>query len=169
MAGASADPSSNGVYLSQMLTVPTLPSGTWWKVRVNKILGVNKPDLVPISFSAPATVSLDTPFVVTITAMNQGDAFMPGSLGKIYLTFFDTINPGTDTVIGTFNLPALGINGSTTVNVTCTIPSSLGGLNGTWTIGPALDRGLAASEQSEVNNYNSFLAGLHGNAHIVIQ
>jgi hypothetical protein len=169
MAGATADPTTSGVYVSQMLTVTTLPSGTWWKIRVNKLLGTKLPDILPTSVTAPATVSLDQPFNVSVTVLNQGDGTMPASTGQILLTLFDHLNPGTDVVIATFPVPALGANGTTTVVVPCTISSSLGNLSGTWTIGPALDRSFVATEHSERNNANPFLAGFRGNARITFQ
>jgi hypothetical protein len=168
MAGAAADPTTSGVYLSQMLTSPTLPSGTWWRIHVVKELGTNLPDIIATNFTAPANVQLDVPFTATVTVQNQGDAPMPASTGGIYLDYFATINPGLDTQIGSFYVPSLAVNATAVVNVTCTIPSSLGTLSGPWTIGPALDRGGAAAEQSERNNFNPFLTGLHGNAQVTL-
>ena len=166
MAGASADPTTSGVYLSQMLTVTTLPSGTWWKIRVNKVLGVNMPDILPTQVTAPANVVLDQTFNVSVTVMNQGDATMPASTGKMHISLFDRINPGSDVVIGTFAVPALGVGGVTTIVVPCLVSSRLGNLSGTWTIGPALDRTFVALEHSETNNVNPFDAGFHGNARV---
>jgi hypothetical protein len=167
MAGAAPDPTTSGVYLSQMITAP-LPDGAWWYIHVWKVLGWNLPDLMTTKFTAPANVQLDVPFTVTVTVQNQGDWPMPSSQGAIYLDIGNSIIPSLDPQIGTFYTPSLSINATAVMNVTCTIPSSLGTLSGTWTIGPALDRGAAAAEQSERNNANPFLAGLHGNAHVTL-
>ena len=139
-------------------------------LRVSVVMpAFNEADILATSVTAPATVALDQTFNVTVTVMNQGDAVMPASTGKMYLTVFDRVNPSTDFQIAAFSVPALAIDASATIVVPCTISSSLGSLGGTWTIGPALDRTLVATEHSEANNLNPFLAGFHGNARVTFQ
>ena len=77
MAGASADPSTSGVYVAQQYGSST-PS---WRIHVAKMLGEVLPDLIAMQVKAPATIAHGDSGTTTVIIMNQGDGPTPSSFG----------------------------------------------------------------------------------------
>jgi subtilase family serine protease len=170
MAGASADPSSTGVYLSQQFGTST----TQWLIHVAKLLGTVQPDLIATQVQAPAKISPGASGNLKLTIMNQGDGPMPTSQGGVYLSPDNVINPPIpvknipgDPLLATFSVPALMPNQVVTIDVAINIPSVQ--KSGKCYLGVALDSTNVAPESSEVNNLNPFLASDHGNAPLTIE
>jgi hypothetical protein len=157
MAGASADPSTNGVYIAQQYGA-TSPD---WRMRIAKMLGSLYPDIIALQVQAPVSIKRGTSAYATIQIMNQGDQTMPASQGELYLSTNKTINP-TDLSLGAFTVPALAPNQVATVNVLFKIPRHQ--LKGRYFVGVILDRTSSAIEFSEANNKNPFKAGSRGNS-----
>jgi hypothetical protein len=160
MAGASADPSTSGVYLAQQFGTTSPP----WRIRVVKMLGEVLPDLIATKVTAPTTIVAGTSGSVRVTILNQGDASMPASLGELRLSTDNVITTG-DTLLATFLVPALALNQVFEPDVPFTAPS--GGPLSAY-VGVILDSTSVAMEYSEANNANPFLAGNHGNQPISI-
>jgi hypothetical protein len=156
MAGASADPSTLGVYISQQYG-STSPG---WRIRVAKILGKLAPDLIAVSVQAPATLHHGQTYTAYIRILNQGDATMPASQATLRLST-DRVVSTTDTLLKTFSVPSLAPSQITPVAVTFKVPAQQPA--GNYFLGPMLDSSAVASEYSETNNQNPFLAGAHGN------
>jgi hypothetical protein len=162
MAGASADPSTAGVYVSQQYG-STSPA---WRVRVSKVLGTTFPDLVATSVQAPAILHHGQTFSATVNVLNQGDNTMPSSQATLRLSTDSTIST-TDTLLATFSVPALAPNQTSAV----VVPFKVAGNQtaGSYSLGAMLDSGIGTTEYSENNNQNPFLAGNHGNAAVTVQ
>jgi subtilase family serine protease len=133
------------------------------------MLGTVQPDLIATQVQAPSgTIAPGASGSVTVTVMNQGDGPMPDSKGWLCISNSNVIHlPGAEPVYGTFSVPALAPNQTTSIKVPFTIPA--GHATGQFFLGVALDAGKSAAESSEVNNLNPFLAGDHGNAPITIK
>jgi hypothetical protein len=161
MAGASADPTTKAVYLSQQFG-STTPA---WRIRVSKMLGVLVPDLIATAVTAPSTLKKGKTGTVAVTVLNQGDKTMPATNGDLRLSLDNTIT-SSDTLLASFPVPALAPNQQTVINVPITVPPAQA--TGSYRVGPYLDQPPVAQEYSETNNANPFLAGDHGNAAIAI-
>jgi hypothetical protein len=164
MAGASADPSTSGVYVSQQYG--SGPSSPVWRVRVAKVLGAVYPDLISTLLQAPSTLHHGPTYSATVTILNQGDKTMPASQATLRLSSNNTINT-IDALLKTFSVPSLVPNQSTSVVVEFKIANSQP--TGAYFLGVMLDSGPAATEYSETNNQDPFLAGNHGNVAVSVQ
>jgi hypothetical protein len=166
MAGSSADPSTNAVYLSQqVVTTAASPS---WVIHVTKMLGTVQPDLIATRVQAPGTIAPGASGSVTVTVMNQGDGPMPASQGWLCISNSNVIHvPGPEPVYAFFSVPALAPSQTTSIQVPFTIPA--GHTAGQFYLGVVLDTMGAAGEASETNNQNPFVAGDHGNTSITIK
>ena len=83
------------------------------------------------SVSAPATATVGTPFSVTVTALDAGNAVVPGYAGTVHFTSSDfaAVLPADSTLINgvrTFSV-TLGTAGLQTVTATDTTTSSITG------------------------------------------
>jgi hypothetical protein len=162
MAGASADPSTAGVYISQQYGSTSPP----WRVRVAKILGNTFPDLIATSVQVPSVLHHGQTFTATVNVLNQGDKTMPASQATLRLSTDSTISTA-DNVLATFSVPALAPNQTSAVAVKFKVAGNQPG--GSYRIGAMLDSGVGTAEYSETNNQNPFLAGNHGNAAVTVQ
>ncbi len=166
MAGASADPSTDGVYLAQMYG----SSSPSWRIRVVKMLGKVLPDVIATKVQPPVSIAHGVPGNVMVTVMNQGDGPSPASTGRLYLSTdnaIDLLGPDIkeDPSLTTFSVPALAPNQVATLTVPFTIGRAQPG--GAYFVGVALSND--ASEYSKTNNVNPFLGGNHGNAPITVK
>jgi hypothetical protein len=161
MAGASDDPITDGVYLSQQYG----SSSPSWRVRVIKMLGSVSPDIIATKIQAPGSVKHGKSGTASVTVMNQGDKAMPASAGDLRLSANNLIDT-SDTLLLTFSVPALSPNEQATIDMEFTIPKNQS--TGLFYIGAMLDRNTATTENSETNNENPFLAGDHGNVPITV-
>ncbi len=161
MAGASADPSTNCVYISQQYgaTSPT------WRIRVAKMLGTLYPDLIPTLVTGPATMKSGPSYDSTVTVVNQGDKSIVASQGTLRLSTDNVIDTG-DTLLETLAVPSLNPNQSVPVVVSFKIPK--GQATGKYYLGVMLNTSGVATEYSELNNANPFLAGNHGNIAVTV-
>jgi hypothetical protein len=162
MAGASADPSTAAVYISQQYG-STSPN---WRVRVAKVLGALYPDLINTVLQAPGTVHHGPTYTATVTVLNQGDKAMPASRATLRLST-DNLISTADTLLKTFSVPSLAPNQTTSVSVSFKIPAAQP--DGSYLLGAMLDSTAVATEYSETNNENPFLAGNHGNVAVTVQ
>ena len=165
MAGASADPSTDGVYLAQAYG----SSSPGWRIRVAKMLGQVMPDVIATQVQPPATIAHGASGNVIVTVMNQGDGPMPASTGKLYLSTDKSIHllgPDIkeDPVLATFSVPDLAPGQVATKAVPFTVAATQ--VPGDYFVGAAIYGG--SSEYSKTNNVNPFQAGNHGNAPIAI-
>jgi hypothetical protein len=156
MAGASADPSTAAVYVSQQYGAPALN----FRIGVAKMLGVLYPDLIPTQVQAPSSLHHGQTFSATVTVLNQGDATMPASQATLRLSS-DNVVTTADTPLSTFSVPALAPNQSTSVVVDFKVAGNQP--TGSYFLGAMLDSTAVATEYSATNNQNPFLAGDHGN------
>jgi len=168
MAGASADPSTNGVYLAQMYGVRSLGG----RIRVAKLLGIVKPDSDRDTGPATRHDRAGCPGNVTVTVVNQGDGPMPAVQGELYLSTDNIIQTPApdvkpDIPLATFEVPALAPNQVATLVVPFTIPTAQA--PGKYYLGVALPIVNLGFEYSEGNNSNPFLVGDHGNAPITVE
>ena len=167
MAGAAADPSTDGVYLAQQYGA-TSPS---WRIRVVKMLGKVLPDLIATQVQPPATIAHGASGNVTVTVVNQGDGPMPASTGGLHLStdnVIDLLGPDIkeDPLLATFSVPALAPNQVATLVVPFTITATQA--PGNYYVGVALYSGT--SEYSKTNNVNPFpFHGNRGNAPITVK
>ncbi len=162
MAGASTDPSTDGVYIAQQYGATT-PS---WRMRIAKMLGTLYPDLIAIQTQAPAKIKRGRSAYVTVQIMNQGDKVMPVSFAELWLSSNKKINTN-DLSLGTFLVPPVAPNQVATLNMFFKIPRRQ--LPGVYFVGVILDRTSAAIEYSEGNNKNPFKAGNHGNVPLIVR
>jgi hypothetical protein len=165
MAGASADPSTTGVYLAQAYGSSSPPL----RIRVVKMLGEVMPDLIATQVKPPATIAHGASGNVIVTVMNQGDGPMPASTGKLYLSTDKSIHllgPDIkeDPVVATFTVEALAPGQVATKAVPFTVAATQ--VPGDYFVGAAIYSG--SSEYSKTNNVNPFLTGDHGNAPITV-
>ena len=165
MAGASADPSTDGVYLAQAYG----SSSPGWRIRVAKMLGQVLPDVIATQVQPPATIAHGASGNVIVTVMNQGDGPMPASTGKLYLSTDKSIHllgPDIkeDPVLATFSVPDLAPGQVATKAVPFTVAATQ--VPGDYFVGAAIYSG--SSEYSKTNNVNPFQAGNHGNAPMTI-
>jgi len=164
MAGAAADPSTDGVYVAQQYGA-TAPS---WRIHVAKILGTVLPDLIATQVQPPASIFHNNTGTVTVTVMNQGDGPMPAASGALHLSVdnsIDLLGPDIteDPKLASFSVPALAPGQVATV----TVPFTASKPPGKYFVGVALYSD--AAEYSKTNNVNPFQAGNHGNAPMIIQ
>lgn len=162
MAGASADPSTNGVYIAQQYGAGS-PS---WRMRIAKMLGSLYPDIIALQVQAPPSIKRGASAYATVKIMNQGDMTMPASQGELYLSPNTVVN-NTDLSLGTFAVPALAPNQVAAINVLFKIPRRQP--QGIYFLGVILDRTSAAIEYSEGNNKNPFKAGSRGNFLLMVK
>jgi hypothetical protein len=167
MAGASADPSTSGVYVAQQYGSST-PS---WRIHVAKMLGEVLPDLIAMQVKAPATIAHGDSGTTTVIIMNQGDGPTPSSFGTLYLSTDDKITLGgpditEDPSLATFPVPALAPNEVKEITVPFTIAARQPA--GNYFVGVALNPGNSIAEYSFTNNVNPFQTGNHGNAPITV-
>jgi hypothetical protein len=163
MAGASADPSTSAVYVSQQFGSGL--SSPAWRVRVAKILGALYPDLMTWQLSAPGTVHHGQSYSASFLIYNQGDKTMPASQATLRLSSNNVISTA-DELLKTFSVPSLAPGLRTAVVVDFHIAGSHA--TGNYFLGGMLDSGAVATEYSETNNQNPFLAGNHGNVPVTI-
>jgi len=128
-----------------------------YREAIVKEFGAVMPDIAADSLSASATtIARGASVTLTIRAVNQGDASMPASTGRWFLSTNNLISTG-DTALGstTFNVGSIGVAGvSSSIAQTVTIPSTT--TPGTYFIGACLDSANVASEYREsTNNCNS--------------
>ncbi len=163
MAGAAADPSTQGVYLAQAWGSDTGP----WRMRVSKMLGTVMPDLIAVATTPQALdIAAGASSVVEIDVLNQGDGAIGATTGFVMLSSSNTITISGGPVIGQFTVPPLFRDGFNAVKVQVRIPP--GTPPGPYFIGAILDVKNAFPEYSEVNNMNPQMAGDHGNAAVKI-
>jgi hypothetical protein len=162
MAGASADPSTSAVYVSQQYGSTSPP----WRVRVAKVLGALYPDLITTLLQVPSTLHRGQTYTATVTVLNQGDKTMPISQGTLRLSTNNIISTG-DLLLKTFSVPALAPNQTASVAVSFKIAGTQP--TGNYFVGAMLDSTAVATEYSETNNQNPFLAGNHGNVPVAVQ
>ena len=166
MAGASADPSGQGIYIGQIYA-----RGSTWRIRVAKMLGTTTPDLIATQITAPPIVTRGVPFTAAVTLLNQGDATATATTSYLRLSPDDVISVAllggtTDPKLASFITPVLGPGWSKTVNVQVTIPTTQPA--GVAYLGAQMDVLQGIVELSEFNNLNPFLASPHGNTAITI-
>ena len=161
MAGASADPTTNAVYLAQEYPV----SGSR-RVQVTKMLGTNLPDVIPISISVPLTMVRGTTYSGSLTIMNQGDGAMPA--------FESTVRLSADAVINFLDLEldtswhrGLAPGETAVVPISIAIPRTSAA--GRYYVGAQVDSNGGAVEHSEINNANPFLKSGRGNVAVTVQ
>jgi archaellum component FlaF (FlaF/FlaG flagellin family) len=158
MAGASADPSTTAVYLSQQYPTGGSPS---WVIRVTKMLGATKPDVIATAVSAPASIVHGTTATVTVTVMNQGDTTMPASQADLRMAFASSfISPGSS-FLKSFSVPLLAPGATATIAVA--VPFSVSWSAGQYYIGAVMDTTSVGAEYDELNNFSPFLASPYGN------
>jgi CARDB len=167
MAGASADPSTSGVYVAQQYGSSSPP----WRIHVAKMLGEILPDLIAMQVKPPATIAHGDSGTTTVIIMNQGDGPTPSSFGTLYLSTDNKISLGgpditEDPSLATFPVPALAPNEVKEVTVPFTIAARQPA--GKYFVGVALNPGNSIAEYSFTNNVNPFLTGDHGNAPITV-
>ena len=167
MAGASADPSTSGVYLAQEYGSFSPP----WRIHVAKMLGQVMPDVIATQIQPPATIAHGTSGTVTVTVVNQGDGPMSSSAGTLYLSTDSKISVGgpdlpEDPTLASFSVPALAPNEIKDIPVPFTISPRQPA--GKYFVGVALNPGNWIAEYSFTNNVNPFLTGDHGNAPITV-
>jgi CARDB len=161
MAGAAADPTTSAVYLAQEYT----ESGKR-QVRVTKMLGTNRPDVIPVSISVPLTMVRGTTYSGSMTIVNQGDGAMPA--------FESTVRLSTDDVIDFLDLDldtswnrGLGPGKTAVVPISIAIPRTWAA--GRYYVGVQVDSNGDAVEHSEINNANPFLKSGRGNIAVTVQ
>jgi hypothetical protein len=164
MAGAMADPSTNGIYVSQQYGITNGAYQQIDRIRVAKILGVTRPDIYQDAVDAPSNVTRGTKFDVSITVLNQGDAPMPASTADLRLSS-DAIISTTDSLLKQISVPALQPGDAFVIDVLTTVGPRHA--PGTYYIGGILDRGAVATEYNE-SNQNPRIGVLRGNRKVVI-
>jgi hypothetical protein len=161
MAGAAADPKTNAVYLAQEYPV----SGNR-RVQVTKMLGTNRPDVIPLSISVPLTMVRGTTYSGSLTIMNQGDGAMPAFESKVRLSTNEVID-FLDFDLETFWSRGLPPGGTAVVPISVTIPRTSAA--GRYYVGGQVDSSGGAVEHSEINNANPFLKIGRGNVAVTVQ
>jgi hypothetical protein len=161
MAGASADPTTNAVYLAQEYPV----SGSR-RVQITKMLGMNRPDVIPLSISVPVTMVRGTSYSGSLTIMNQGDGPMPAFESKVRLSADDAIDFLDLELDASWNR-GLAPGETAVVPITIVIPRTSGA--GSYYVGAQVDSHGTAAEHSEINNANPFLKSGRGNVAVTVQ
>ncbi|HEX2444129.1 MAG TPA: CARDB domain-containing protein [Vicinamibacterales bacterium] len=161
MAGAAADPVTNAVYLAQEYPV----SGNR-RVHITKMLGTNRPDVIPLSLTAPSTLARGATYSASLTVMNQGDAAMPAFKARLHLSTDDTIS-AFDASLASFSIRSVAPGETAVVPVSIAIPRTTAA--GPYYIGARLDIETSALEHSETNNANPFLRAGRGNIAATVQ
>lgn len=106
-------------------------------------------DLVVPSLSAPATVMLTGPLVVTDSTKNQGFAPVPQSTTAFYLSL-NTAHDGNDRLLGSRAVSALGPSQTESLSTSLAIPA--GTSAGSYYVIAVADAGGAVAESLENNN-----------------
>lgn len=154
-ANASIDPvDDDGIYFAQQY--PTSIYGDVaenFRIRVIKMFGQTRPDVVPSHVATRATsVSRGDWFSVNLTIANDGDAVMPAFTGELRLSSNDYLS-SADALCATTAQAALGhTEEPRVVALRCTVPASLA--PGTYFVGALLDSTGVAAENDETNNAN---------------
>jgi C1A family cysteine protease len=110
----------------------------------------NKPDLIPIAFSAPSTAILGKNITVKDTIKNQGLAFSGVCSEIFFITTPDPKTPADITLIGLRTIPGLVPNMTSQGIITCSIPAEL--KEGTYYLGSFVDFADQVPEINEQNN-----------------
>lgn len=154
-ANASIDPvDDDGIYFAQQY--PTTIYGDVaenFRIRVIKMFGQTRPDVVPTHLGTRATtVSRGDWFSINMTIANDGDAVMPAFTGELRLSSNDYIS-SADTLCATTAQAALShTDEPRVISLRCTAPVSMS--PGTYFVGALLDTTGEASENDETNNAN---------------
>lgn len=158
MAGASTDPSpAGGVYLSQQYGTGTTPA---WRIRVTKMLGSRRADLIAESVTGPSTTGRGVQQTYNVRVRNQGDAAASASTGQLRLSTNKVVSTN-DRLVKTFSIPALRAGQATTLSMTASLRLAVE--PGTYYLGAMLDTDGAVVEHSNANNANPALSGTRGN------
>jgi CARDB len=161
MAGASADPSTAAVYVSQQYSAPSVN----FRISVAKMLGALHPDLIPTQVQVPSSLHHGQTFSATVTILNQGDTTMPASQATLRLSSDNSVSTA-DTLLMTFSVPALTPNQSMPVVVDFKVAGNQP--EGSYFLGAMLNSAAVGTEYSATNNQNPFLAGDHGNTPVSV-
>jgi CARDB len=161
MAGASADPSTAAVYVSQQYSAPSVN----FRICVAKMLGALYPDLIPTQVQVPSSLHHGQTFSATVTILNQGDTTMPPSQATLRLSSDNSVSTA-DTLLTTFSVPALTPNQSMPVVVDFKVAGNQP--DGSYFLGAMLNSAAVGTEYSATNNQNPFLAGDHGNTPVSV-
>lgn len=158
-ANASIDPfDDDGIYFAQQYPTSIYGDTTNnFRIRVVKMFGQLRPDLVATAISSGATsAARGSAFTVTLTLANDGDAALPTFTGEVRLSNNDILSP-LDTTCATTSQAALAVTAAPrTVTLSCAVPTTLA--PGTYFVGATLDSSNAIPEYDEANNANpSFL------------
>ena len=127
-------------------------------------------DTVPVThFSvtgAPASTTAGTPFSVTVSALDAGNAVTTGYLGTVHFTSTDAAAllpanyafTAADAGVRTFTGLALSTAGSRSVTATDTVLASVTGSTGSLTVAPGLATHLSVSAPANATAGASFTA-----------
>src|SRR5206468_8099770 len=81
------------------------------------------PDLTMVAFTAPGNGGADSTILVNDTTKNQGGGVAGASVTRFYLSL-NSVFDGTDTLIGSRDVPALEVGATSAGSTTATIPAS---------------------------------------------
>ncbi len=115
------------------------------------------PDLTAYLNNGSMTATAGSSINLQVWTDNLGNGPAPASTTAIYLSTTSTINPGSDTLLGTLSIPALAAenNGAWYIaqNDTLTLPDNL--TPGTYYVGAYADYNGMVTETNETNNNNN--------------
>lgn len=149
--GASVDPyDKKAIYFSQQFAGAAGFSNH--RISIIKLFGATRPDISANSYDvAPTTVARGAATTATFTAVNQGDAPMPASKARWYLStnaFISSADTPLGPVIDVASIDVAAVSATSTTSLT--IPA--GTAKGNYFIGLCLDTTSVATEFSEGNN-----------------
>lgn len=154
-ANASIDPvDDDGIYFAQQYPTSIYGNvGNNFRLRVIKMFGQTRPDVLPLGVSTAApSVTRGNSFSVSLTIANDGDATMPAFTGELRLSTNDIIST-LDTLCATTSQTSLSyLSDPRVVTLVCTAPTTM--TPGTYFIGARLDTSGVAEENDETNNAN---------------
>jgi subtilase family serine protease len=107
------------------------------------------PDLVVTALTAPASTRTGGTISVTSTVRNLGVAASPSVPLNFYLST-GTTRGADDVLLGTRTVAALGVNGTSTITASLTLPPSVE--PGTYQVLAVVDEGNTVAERNESNN-----------------
>jgi subtilase family serine protease len=109
-------------------------------------------DLVVSAFTIPTTSGAGSTISVSDTTRNQGGASAPASATSFYLSL-NTVFDGTDVLLGTRSVPALGANAASTAATSLVLPATMN--PGTYYVLARADGEGLVAETNEGNNQRS--------------
>lgn len=107
------------------------------------------PDLTIVAFTAPGNGGADSTILVNDTTKNQGGGVAGASVTRFYLSL-NSVFDGTDTLIGSRDVPALDVGATSAGSTTATIPASTPA--GNFYVIVRVDADGSVAETSEANN-----------------